>query len=162
MDNCFPFLSRPFSLSRSLLMIWLDMTPTGSPGVISQWSWKSHPVDYIKMALPGLLATRGLYHSLWANSEMCHYVSLIPIVAQTVDLTITGLANKHSSNTVLSVREVGWQSLKVSLLWVPLWLLLCFNWLSVNVICVVTLFCSVLIYPWPVTLCQVEKMLPWW
>ena len=26
-----------------------NMTPTGSPGEISQWSWKSHIVDYIKM-----------------------------------------------------------------------------------------------------------------
>jgi hypothetical protein len=30
-------------------MTQLDMIPTGSPGGISQWSWKSHLVDYIKM-----------------------------------------------------------------------------------------------------------------
>ena len=52
-----PFWSSQFSSSRfgwSLLMTRLDMTQTGSPGRISQWSWKFHPVY--------LLANRGLYH----------------------------------------------------------------------------------------------------
>ena len=50
-------------------MTRLDMTPTGSPGGISQWSWKSNPVDYIKMveALNGAAHANSAFWPLEAS-----------------------------------------------------------------------------------------------